>query len=210
MQESAPPSKDYTTAASIDFTIEKGVFTYELTMIDHNAKKETGEVTLDNVVFPTAQNWAHKLTHDEAPKFNGEVLYWKGNYYYSYKLAQTTKNPYKKQWDDKNLDLNDPSVPDPVEFYNTYKKETDSSDLVLKLGKLWNETSIKTVSAANPIQRGDLYLYNNRLYVYAGTEPMKKAPTGQPDEEKSYTGTDKERKVHKNWHQVSKNKYTIE
>ena len=210
LQESAPPSKDYTTAASIDFTIEKGVFTYELTMIDHNAKDETGEVTLDNVVFPTAQNWAHKLTHDEAPKFNGEVLYWKGNYYYSYKLAQTTKNPYKKQWDDKNLDLNDPSVPDPVEFYNTYKKGTDSSDLVLKLGKLWNETSIKTVSAANPIQRGDLYLYNSRLYVYAGTEPMKKAPTGQPDEEKSYTGTDKERKVHKNWHQVSKNKYTIE
>ena len=210
LQESAPPSKDYTTAASIDFTIEKGVSTYELTMIDHNAKEETGEVTLDNVVFPTAQNWAHKLTHDEAPKFNGEVLYWKGNYYYSYTLAQTTENPYKKQWDDKNLDLDGPSVPDPVEFYNTYKKGTDSSDLVLKLGKLWNETSIKTVSAANPIQRGDLYLYNSRLYVYAGTEPMKKAPTGQPDEEKSYTGTDKENSVHKNWHQVGKNKYTIE
>lgn len=210
LQESAPPSKDYTTAASIDFTIEKGVFTYELTMIDHNAKEETGEVTLDNVVFPTAQNWAHKLTHDEAPKFNGEVLYWKGNYYYSYTLAQTTENPYKKQWDDKNLDLDGPSVPDPVEFYNTYKKGTDSSDLVLKLGKLWNETSIKTVSAANPIQCGDLYLYNSRLYVYAGTEPMKKAPTGQPNEEKSYTGTDKENSVHKNWHQVGKNKYTIE
>ena len=51
---------------------------------------------------------------------------------------------------------------------------------------------------------------NDDDFVAVPTPKATDAPTGQPDEEKSYTGTDKENKVHKNWHQVGKNKYTIE
>lgn len=51
---------------------------------------------------------------------------------------------------------------------------------------------------------------NDDDFVAVPTPKATDAPTGQPDEEKSYTGTDKENSVHKNWHQVGKNKYTIE
>lgn len=209
LKESASPSDDYKIAPNIDFTIESGVFTYTLTMIDHNADIDKGDVTLDNVIFPDAENWAHKLTHDPTPKFNGEVLYWKGNYYYSYTLAKTTENPYKKQWDDKNLDLNAPSIPDPVEFYNKYKKATDAADLVLKLGKLWNEANIKTVSAANPIQRGDLYLSSNNLCVYIGSEPLTKTPPENPASKISYPSAEQGNNPHKNWSEIDSSKYTV-
>ena len=214
LQETVTPS-GYTTATPITFTISKGEYNKVITMVDHNVNEKTGDVTLDTITFINAQNWAYKLTQDSSIKFRQEILYWKGNYYYSYKGRDGLTNPYKQYWStdaSKNrLDLDADSnhgeyiaAPDPVVFFSEHKKNT-ADDFVLQLGKVWNETTIKTVSSSNTIKRGDLYLYQNKLYVYTGYQELTSAPPAQPNNSTSANRYD----YAKFWEKIDDDKYTI-
>ena len=214
LQETVTPS-GYTTATPITFTISKGEYNKVITMVDHNVNEKTGDVTLDTITFINAQNWAYKLTQDSSIKFRQEILYWKGNYYYSYKGRDGLTNPYKQYWStdaSKNrLDLDADSdhgeyiaAPDPVVFFSEHKKNT-YDDFVLQLGKVWNETTIKTVSSSNTIKRGDLYLYQNKLYVYTGYQELTSAPPAQPNNSTSANRYD----YAKFWEKIDDGKYTI-
>lgn len=211
LKEISTPS-GYTTATPITFTINKGEYNKVITMVDHNLDEETGDVTLDTITFTNAKNWAHKLTQDDSLNFHHEVLYWKGDYYYSYEIRDNLSNEYPDIWTDKKLDLDADAdhdgytmAPDPVTFYNTHKSSTDPAGIVLKLGALWNETTIKNVSARNTIKRGDLYLYQNKLYVYTGSEELTSAPPAQPNKNTSNYPYE----YYSYWEKIDDGKYTI-
>ena len=218
-EENAPDG--YTKAKEQTFTVKDNTpFTVEL--VNHKTETEKDDVTIQDsvtVTFTQAENWAHKLTSDEKIKFKHEILFWKGKYYYAIPETDEHDNPYKKLWEDKKLDLNADTTPDPQQWFKDNVDDKLSPYVITLTGKIWTQADLKNkVSAETPLQCGDLYWYekdgNGKLYLYYGenvTDKKNKViadATGNnpPDSINGGTATELAGKV---WASINENKYTI-
>lgn len=218
-EEKAPTG--YTPAKEQTFTVTDNTpLTVEL--VNHKIDEGKDNVTIKDsvtITFPNAENWAHKLTSDAKIKFKHEILFWKGKYYYAIPETEERSNPYKQQWQDKELDLNADTTPNPQQWFNKYANDNLSQYVITLTGKIWTQDDLKNkVSAENPLQRGDLYWYengkNSRLYLYYGgkitdkTDKVITAATGNksPDSTNGDTETDIKGNV---WASIDSGKYTI-
>ena len=220
-EENAPDG--YTAAKEMTFTVKDNKpLTVEL--VNHKiGENSDDDVTIQDsvtVTFKNAENWAHKLTSDDEIKFKHEILFWKGKYYYA--IPETNNqypNPYKKQWDNDELDLNDDKTPNPQQWFKDNVDDNLSPYVITLTGKIWTQEELKTkVSAKTPLQRGDLYWYekdgNGKLYLYYGekvTDNSDKVITGAtgndfPDSINSGTAKEIAGKV---WAAIDSSKYTI-
>lgn len=211
----------YTAAKEQTFTVTDNTpLTVEL--VNHKINTDKGDVTIkDSVIitFPNAENWAHKLTSDAKIKFKHEILFWKGKYYYAIPETDEHDNPYKKLWEDKKLDLNADTTPDPQQWFKDNVDDKLSPYVITLTGKIWTQADLKNnVSAETPLQCGDLYWYdkdgNGKLYLYYGenvTDKKNKViadATGNnlPVSTNGGTATELAGKV---WASINENKYTI-
>ena len=218
-EEKAPTG--YTPAKEQTFTVtDNNPLTVEL--VNHKIDEGKDDVTIKDsvtITFPNAENWAHKLTSDAKIKFKHEILFWKGKYYYAIPETEERSNPYKQQWQDKELDLNADTTPNPQQWFNKYANDNLSQYVITLTGKIWTQDDLKNkVSAENPLQRGDLYWYengkNSRLYLYYGgkitdkTDKVITAATGNnsPKSTNGDTETDIKGNV---WASIDSGKYTI-
>ena len=211
---------DYTAAKELTFTVKDNTpLTVEL--VNHKIKTDKDDVTIQDsvtVTFKQAENWAHKLTSDGKIKFKHEILFWKGKYYYSIPETKEYDNPYKKKWDNDDLDLNADTTPNPQQWFKDNVDDKLSPYVITLTGKIWTKDELKTkVSAENPLQCGDLYWYekdgNSKLYLYYGKKVTDKsdkvitdATENKPSVSTNDTATDLAGKV---WAAIDSGKYTI-
>ena len=218
-EENAPDG--YAKAEEMTFTVKDNTpLTVEL--VNHKIKTDKDDVTIQDsvtVTFKQAENWAHKLTSDGKIKFKHEILFWKGKYYYSIPETKEYDNPYKKKWDNDDLDLNADTTPNPQQWFKDNVDDKLSPYVITLTGKIWTQADLKNnVSAETPLQRGDLYWYekdgSGKLYLYYGEEitnkddDVIKNATGDkyPDYINGGTATELAGKV---WAAIDSNKYTI-
>ena len=211
----------YTAAKEQTFTVTANTpLTVEL--VNHKINTDKGDVTIQDsvtVTFNDAENWAHKLTSDAKIKFKHEILFWKGKYYYAIPETDEHDNPYKKLWEDKKLDLNADTTPNPQQWFKDNVDDKLSPYVITLTGKIWTQADLKNkVSAETPLQCGDLYWYekdgNGKLYLYYGenvTDKKNKViadATGNnlPVSTNGGTATELAGKV---WASINENKYTI-
>lgn len=211
----------YTAAKEQTFTVTDNTpFTVEL--VNHKINTDKGDVTIQDsvtVTFKDAESWAHKLTSDAKIKFKHEILFWKGKYYYAIPETDEHDNPYKKLWEDKKLDLNADTTPDPQQWFKDNVDDKLSPYVITLTGKIWTQADLKNkVSAETPLQCGDLYWYekdgNGKLYLYYGQKITNKdndvitnaAGNNPPDSTNGGTATELAGKV---WASINENKYTI-
>ena len=214
---------DYTAAKEMTFTVKDNTpLTVEL--VNHKiGENSDDDVTIQDsvtVTFKNAENWAHKLTSDEEIQFQHEILFWKGKYYYAIPKTDKKDNPYKEQWDNNKLDLNDDKTPNPQQWFDERVDKNLSPYVITLTGKIWTQEDLKTkVSGKTPLQRGDLlYRYDKdgkgNLYLYYGEKVTDKnndvitKATGKdsPDSINGGTATELAGKV---WAAIDKGNYTI-
>lgn len=187
LEEQHPP-QDYTKAEKITFTVPSDADTFTVSMIDHNSSEDKSDIKLDKVTFNQANNWAHKLTTDNAISFSGgEIICWKGIAYYNYdKDPNVTYNIPNNKRDDYNkvdsAELN--NAPDPMKFLNDYlqgkKPGKKAADYIVPLtGKayLYSEQNVtlKKGDIIIPAEYGDGVpdgKKNKKVYVYIGNEDI--------------------------------------
>ena len=211
----------YTAAKEQTFTVTDNTpLTVEL--VNHKINTDKDDVTIQDsvtVTFNDAESWAHKLTSDAKIKFKHEILFWKGKYYYAIPETDEHDNPYKKLWEDKKLDLNADTTPDPQQWFKDNVDDKLSPYVITLTGKIWTQEDLKNnVSAETPMQRGDLYWYengkNSKLYLYYGQKITNKdndvitnaAENNPPVSTNGGTATELAGKV---WASINENKYTI-
>ncbi len=211
----------YTAAKEQTFTVTDNTpLTVEL--VNHKIDEGKDDVTIKDsvtVTFNDAESWAHKLTSDAKIKFKHEILFWKGKYYYAIPETDEHDNPYKKLWEDKKLDLNADTTPDPQQWFKDNVDDKLSPYVITLTGKIWTQEDLKNnVSAETPMQRGDLYWYengkNSKLYLYYGQKITNKdndvitnaAENNPPVSTNGGTATELAGKV---WASINENKYTI-
>ena len=211
----------YTAAKEQTFTVTDNTpLTVEL--VNHKINTDKDDVTIQDsvtVTFNDAENWAHKLTSDAKIKFKHEILFWKGKYYYAIPETDEHDNRYKKLWEDKTLDLNADTTPDPQQWFKDNVDDKLSPYVITLTGKIWTQADLKNnVSAETPLQCGDLYWYekdgNGKLYLYYGQKITNKDndvitnATGNnpPVSTNGGTATELAGKV---WASINENKYTI-
>lgn len=187
LEEKNPP-QHYTKAEKITFTVPSDADTFTVSMIDHNSGEDKSDIKLDKVTFNQANNWAHKLTTDNAISFSGgEIICWKGIAYYNYdKDSNVTYNIPNSKRDDYNkvdsVELN--NAPDPMEFLSDYlqgkKSDKKATDYIVPLtGKayLYSEQNVtlKKGDIIIPAEYGDGVpdgKKNKKVYVYIGNEDL--------------------------------------
>lgn len=211
----------YTAAKEQTFTVTDNTpLTVEL--VNHKINTDKDDVTIQDsvtVTFNDAENWAHKLTSDAKIKFKHEILFWKGKYYYAIPETDEHDNPYKQQWENKTLDLNADTTPDPQQWFKDNADKTLSPYVITLTGKIWTQADLKNkVSAGTPLQCGDLYWYEKdgkgKLYLYYGENVTDRdndvitnaAGNNPPDSTNGGTATELAGKV---WASINENKYTI-
>lgn len=218
-EENAPDG--YTKAKEQTFTVKDNTpFTVEL--VNHKIDEGKDNVTIKDsvtVTFKNAENWAHKLTSDGKIKFKHEILFWKGKYYYAIPETDECYNPYKEQWDNNKLDLNDDKTPNPQQWFDERVDKALSPYVITLTGTIWTQDELKNkVSAETPLQRGDL-LYRKekdgkgKLYLYYGEKVTDKkkdvitnATGNNPPDNTTGTATEITGKV---WAAIDSSKYTI-
>ena len=196
LEEQNPP-QHYTKAEKITFTVPSNADTFTVSMIDHNSSEDKSDIKLDKVTFNQANNWALKLTTDNAISFSGgEIIYWKGIAYYNYdkdkpltyNIQNSKRDDYKKV---DSAELN--NAPDPMKFLDEHLKDENSdkkaADYIVPLtGKayLYNAQNV-TLKKGDIIipddygdgvpvivknEKGEYVTRNKKVYVYIGNEDL--------------------------------------
>ncbi|WP_288693542.1 SpaA isopeptide-forming pilin-related protein [uncultured Gemmiger sp.] len=196
LEEQNPP-QHYTKAEKITFTVPSNADTFTVSMIDHNSSEDKSDIKLEKVTFNQANNWALKLTTDNAISFSGgEIIYWKGIAYYNYdkdkpltyNIQNSKRDDYKKV---DSAELN--NAPDPMKFLDEHLKDENSdkkaADYIVPLtGKayLYNAQNV-TLKKGDIIipddygdgvpvivknEKGEYVTRNKKVYVYIGNEDL--------------------------------------
>ena len=196
LEEQTPP-QHYTKAEKITFTVPSNADTFTVSMIDHNSSEDKSDIKLEKVTFNQANNWALKLTTDNAISFSGgEIIYWKGIAYYNYdkdkpltyNIQNSKRDDYKKV---DSAELN--NAPDPMKFLDEHLKDENSdkkaADYIVPLtGKayLYNAQNV-TLKKGDIIipddygdgvpvivknEKGEYVTRNKKVYVYIGNEDL--------------------------------------
>ncbi|WP_455496190.1 SpaA isopeptide-forming pilin-related protein [Gemmiger sp.] len=196
LEEQNPP-QHYTKAEKITFTVPSNADTFTVSMIDHNSSEDKSDIKLEKVTFNQANNWALKLTTDNAISFSGgEIIYWKGIAYYNYdkdkpltyNIQNSKRDDYKKV---DSAELN--NAPDPMKFLDEHLKDENSdkkaADYIVPLtGKayLYNAQNV-TLKKGDIIipddygdgvpvivknEKGEDVTRNKKVYVYIGDKDL--------------------------------------
>ena len=196
LEEINAPS-GYTKADKLQFTVESGCTTKEVTMIDHNSSEDKSDIKLNKVTFNQANNWAHKLTTDDKISFSGgEIICWKGIAYYNYEkddsLTYNIENSKRDEYNKADsTELN--NAPNPMEFLNKHLKDKNSNkeaaDYIVPLtGKayFYNEKNVTLqkgdiiipadyedgVPVITKNEKGETVTKNKKVYVYIGDKGL--------------------------------------
>lgn len=202
LEEQTPP-QHYTKAEKITFTVPSNADTFTVSMIDHNSSEDKSDIKLEKVTFNQANNWALKLTTDNAISFSGgEIIYWKGIAYYNYdkdkpltyNIQNSKRDDYKKV---DSAELN--NAPDPMKFLDEHLKDENSdkkaADYIVPLtGKayLYNaqNVTLKKGDIIIPAEYGDGVpdgKKNKKVYVYIGNEDLSLTADTLSNKSESFT-----------------------
>ena len=196
LEEQNPP-QHYTKAEKITFTVPSNADTFTVSMIDHNSSEDKSDIKLEKVTFNQANNWALKLTTDNAISFSGgEIIYWKGIAYYNYdkdkpltyNIQNSKRDDYKKV---DSAELN--NAPDPMKFLDEHLKDENSdkkaADYIVPLtGKAYLSNAQNVTLKKGDIiipddygdgvpvivknEKGEYVTRNKKVYVYIGNEDL--------------------------------------
>ena len=157
----------YLQALPITFTVKTNDTSLDVEMLDTTTRDERDRIVIpgeNSTITLIAENWAHKLTHDDTVKFNSELLSMNGILYYHYSgEKQQAANPNRDYYSDyyNRYDALPSDAPTPIEFLNDHG--VNASDHIIQLtGKVYEWKENATVS----LTAGDLVIYGKKFYVY--------------------------------------------